>query len=94
MAGIYARIGGSPEGREDSPLNFAILTTKANDAVSHIHHRMSVLLTGKSWLPPQGIPCFQPFPAELMTAYPVTPKMNRASYNVPDAIKPLGVAIA
>ena len=33
-----------------------------------------------------------PFPAELMTAYPVTPKMNPKSSNGPDAITPLEAA--
>jgi hypothetical protein len=28
-----------------------------------------------------------------MTAYPVTPKMNKASFNVPQAIAPLEPAI-
>jgi hypothetical protein len=32
---------------------------------------------------------FPPFPSELMTAYPVIPKMNRASFNEPAAIRPL-----
>ena len=31
---------------------------------------------------------FPPFPSELMTAYPVTPKMNKASFNTPEAIRP------
>jgi hypothetical protein len=31
---------------------------------------------------------FPPFPAELMTAYPVTPKM-KASFNEPEATAPL-----
>ena len=36
---------------------------------------------------------FPPFPLELMTAYPVTPKMNKTSFNQPDAILPLEPAI-
>jgi hypothetical protein len=36
-----------------------------------------------------GVTFFNPFPAELMTAYPVTPKMNHASFNEPAAIAPL-----
>jgi hypothetical protein len=32
---------------------------------------------------------FPEFPSELMTAYPVTPKMNKASFNSPEAILPL-----
>jgi len=33
------------------------------------------------------------FPPELLTSYPVTPKMNRASFNDPEAIFPLEPAI-
>jgi len=34
------------------------------------------------------------FPAELLMSYPVTPKMNRASFNAPEAMLPLGHAVA
>ncbi len=37
---------------------------------------------------------FNWFPAELMTADPVTPKMSKASVNEPEAIAPLASAIA
>jgi hypothetical protein len=42
---------------------------------------------------PGGVHFFNPFPAELMTAYPVTRKMNKASFNEPEAIAPLERAI-
>jgi len=49
----------------------------------------------KSWLPPNptGAQHLLPFPAELLTSYPVTPKMNRAFSNDPAAITPLQPAI-
>jgi putative SOS response-associated peptidase YedK len=49
----------------------------------------------KTWLPPNpsGMFVFPPFPSELMTAYPVTPKMNKATFNFPEAILPLEPAI-
>jgi putative SOS response-associated peptidase YedK len=77
-----------------NPVNFAILTTKANEAVAHIHDRMPVILplgSEKSWLPPNptGIFMFPRIPAELLTSYPVTPKMNSASFDEPAAITPL-----
>jgi putative SOS response-associated peptidase YedK len=58
---------------EKNPVNFAILTTKANEAVSYIHERMPVILPlgrEKSWLPPNptGAHFFPPFPAELLTS--------------------------
>jgi putative SOS response-associated peptidase YedK len=44
MAEIYAREPSAFETAEKNPVNFAILTTKANEAVSHIHERMPVIL--------------------------------------------------
>src|SRR5215510_3410836 len=90
MAGIYAREPTGFETAEKNPVNFAILTTKANDAVSHIHDRMPVILPlgrEKEWLPPTptGTHFIPPISAELLTSYPVTPKMNRATFNEPEA---------
>jgi SOS response associated peptidase (SRAP) len=84
MAGIYAR--GKHEG---DPVTFAILTTDANEVMEPVHDRMPVILPlghEKQWLPPGGTPYFNQFLAELMMACPVTPKMNRAGFNVPEAI--------
>jgi hypothetical protein len=47
----------------------------------------------KDWLPTGGVTFFNPFPAELMIAYPVTPKMNNARFNEPLAIAPLETTI-
>jgi putative SOS response-associated peptidase YedK len=49
----------------------------------------------KNWLPsnPSGQFFFPEFPSELMTAYPVSPKINKASFNQPEAIVPLEPAI-
>jgi putative SOS response-associated peptidase YedK len=99
MAGIYARQPTEFDTAEKNPVNFAILTTEANDAVCHIHDRMPVILPlghEKTWLPPNpsGTFFFPPFPPELLMSYPVTPKMNRASFNEPEAIKPLEDVIA
>jgi len=91
MPGIYAREPAKFETHEKNPVNFAILTTKANEAVSYIHDRIPVILplgSEKSWLPPNptGMLIFPRIPAELPTTYPVRPKMNRASFNDPVAI--------
>jgi hypothetical protein len=45
VAGIYGREPTEYDTPEKNPVNFAILTTKANDAVSHIHERMPVSYT-------------------------------------------------
>jgi putative SOS response-associated peptidase YedK len=98
MAGIYARQPTGFETAEKNPVNFAILTTAANDAVSYIHDRMPVLLkpgAEKHWLEPDfRSPYFiAQLPAEVLTSYPVTPKMNKASFNEPAAIAPLKSAM-
>jgi putative SOS response-associated peptidase YedK len=95
MAGIYAREPTEFDTAEKNPVNFAILTNKANEAISYIHDRMPVILPlgrEKSWLPPNptGMFMFPHIPAELLTTYPVAPKMNRASFNEPAAIRPAG----
>jgi putative SOS response-associated peptidase YedK len=92
MAGIYAR-----DHEDHERFNFAILTTAANEVMQPIHDRMPVILPlgrEKQWLPPGGVPFFSPVPAELMTMYPVSPKMNKASFNEPAAIAPLVPAIS
>jgi len=53
MAGIYTRKPTEFDTAEKNPVNFAILTTQANDAVSYIHDRMPVILPlgcEKNWL--------------------------------------------
>jgi putative SOS response-associated peptidase YedK len=90
MAGIYAR-----EHEDQEHFNFAILTTDANEVMAPIHDRMPVILPlgrEKEWLSTGGVTFFNRFPAELMRAYQVTPKMNRASFNEPEAIKALQTA--
>jgi putative SOS response-associated peptidase YedK len=61
-----------------------------------IHDRMPVLLPlghEKVWLPHGGVPFFNNSAADHLIAYPVTPKMNKASFNEPEAIAPLEPAI-
>jgi hypothetical protein len=84
MAGINAREPTVFDTAEKNPANFAILTTKANEAVSYIHDRMPVILPlgrEKEWLPPNptGMFIFPRISAELLTSYPVTPKMDLAT---------------
>jgi SOS response associated peptidase (SRAP) len=57
---------------EKGPVNFAILTMPTSEVMRPIHDRMPVMLRAeraKSWLSTQGVPFFNPLPAELMTAY-------------------------
>jgi hypothetical protein len=50
----------------------------------------------KEWLPSTrtGAHFVPPISAELLTSYPVTPKMNRATFNDPAAIAQLEPSIA
>jgi putative SOS response-associated peptidase YedK len=94
MAGIYARGLNHGQGEAvTAPTSFANLTTTANEIMQPIHERMAVILPlhhEKAWLPPTptGMFIFPEFPSDLMTAYPVSPKMSKASFNVPEAIQP------
>jgi putative SOS response-associated peptidase YedK len=89
MAGIYARSDDHQFGEaESAPVSFAILTTAANEIMQPIHERMPVILSlgrEKNWLPPNpsGMFVFPEFPSDLMTAYPVSPKINKASFISP-----------
>ena len=98
MAGIYAREPPDLDTAEKNPVNFAILTTKATEAVSYIHDRMPVILPlsrEKEWLqpPPTSAHFIPPISAEFLTSYPVTPKMARATFNEPEAVAPLEPAL-
>lgn len=75
---------------------FAIITTEANALVAHIHNRMPVILSEADeagWLNPQ-IPLedaqamLVPFPAELLTAYEVSTKVNSPAYDASELIRP------
>jgi len=76
-------------------ITFAIITTEANALVAQIHNRMPVILQQgdeENWLNPQ-LPLAEaqamlvPYPAALMTAYEVSPKVNSPAHNTPDVIE-------
>jgi putative SOS response-associated peptidase YedK len=76
---------------------FAIITTEANALVAQIHNRMPVILQEQDeadWLNPQlplaaAQAMLVPFPAERMTAYGVSAKVNSPAHNTPDVIAPV-----
>src|SRR5262249_3912391 len=78
-------------------ITFAILTTEANDLVAPIHNRMPVILHERDeahWLNPRfALEAAQalliPFPAERMTAYEVSTKVNSPAHNTPDVLQPV-----
>jgi putative SOS response-associated peptidase YedK len=75
-----------------------IITTPANDLIAPIHDRMPAILPPElydEWLGP-NIKNYQPllklllpFPGNLMTAVPVSDRVNKATYEGQDCIEPI-----
>lgn len=95
FAGLWERWGGPDGTALDS---CAIVTTTANDLLRPLHDRMPVILAPKDydlWLDPslQDVECLlpllRPYPAEEMTAYPVSTRVNNPAHDAPDCIDPL-----
>ena len=75
-----------------------IITTEANEVLKPVHERMPVILKTENyarWLDPKekDVEKLQemlaPYPAEEMTAHPVSRSVNIATADSPDLIKPL-----
>jgi putative SOS response-associated peptidase YedK len=99
FAGLWERWGpaqGNSDGEEIR--SCTILTTAANELVQPIHERMPVILAPQDydlWLNSQ-MPTSEalqqllcPYPAEAMTAYPVSPLVNNSRQNSSECIIPL-----
>lgn len=80
---------------EGQPIHtFTIITTAANSLVQEVHDRMPVILTPDKeqiWLSPKGteealLELLQPFPAEQMVHYSVSPKVNSVANEGPELI--------
>ncbi len=97
FAGLYDHWK-SPEG--DRITTCTIITTAANELMAAFHDRMPVILPKtayKKWLDPSNqdldelVELLQPYPAEKMVAYPVSPLVNSIRNNSPDCIRPAAV---
>jgi putative SOS response-associated peptidase YedK len=94
FAGIWSTVH-DPSGHPYT--TFAILTTEANELMAQIHNRMPVILHARdeaTWLnqrctPDEAQALLVPFPAELLTLYEVSSKVNSPTYNTPDALHPV-----
>jgi len=95
IAGLWERWEGSEGNVVDS---CTLLTTSANDLIGGFHHRMPVILDSQDydlWLDPgvQDVdrpqPLLRPYASELMTAYPVSTRVNNPANDVPDCVEPL-----
>ncbi len=95
MAGLWERWR-APDGNWVNTCT--IVTTEANERLKAIHPRMPVILAEEdeaTWLDPSledavfWQPLLKSYPADEMVAYPVSNKVNRASYDAPELIEPL-----
>lgn len=78
----------------------SILTTSANELMAPIHDRMPVILIHEdhaTWLNPKltdGAPLkalCRPCPADLLSAYPVSPRVNSPKNDTADCIEPIRI---
>jgi putative SOS response-associated peptidase YedK len=95
FAGLWERWKG-PEG--ETIESCTMLTTDPNEIMEPIHDRMPVILKPEDydlWLDPEVKdpnllkPLLRPYPSEEMVAEPVSPKVNKVSYDAPDCMKPI-----
>jgi len=91
FAGLWERWG-KGETRIES---FTIVTGEPNSLVATLHDRMPVILDPSdynSWLKPgETMPpaLLQPFPTQLMTVYPVSPRVNAVKNDDAALIEPV-----
>lgn len=77
---------------------FTVLTTRPNERVAAVHDRMPVILAREelsSWLEPREQtpealePMLDPYPAEAMVAWPVSPRVNDPRIDEPACVAPV-----
>lgn len=101
MAGLY-EIWKDPTRDDDDPHRFkwtvTIITTRAEDAVGHLHDRMPLLVERDrlaEWLDPgphdagELLDMLVPAAPGLLEAYPVSRLVNKVDNNGPELIEPL-----
>jgi len=86
-------------GPEQQIESVTLLTTEPNDLVATVHDRMPAILPPAAiaaWLDPETtdparlVPLLAPFPAALMRMTPVSTRVNVATVDDPDCVRPLG----
>ena len=71
-----------------------ILTTAANETVAPVHGRMPVILPPDAWgtwLAGDEVP-LAPYPADAMTAHPVSTHVNRPANDDPRCVEPIALS--
>jgi putative SOS response-associated peptidase YedK len=94
----FAGIWEENTGEDGRPLKtFAIITTGANPLVGLVHPRMPVILrkeAEKQWIDyditdERLLKLLDSYPATLMQMYEISPRVNRATEDSPEIIKPV-----
>jgi putative SOS response-associated peptidase YedK len=92
FAGLY-ETWKPPEG--ELVRSCTIITCAANEVVAPVHERMPVMLSGESlwqWLAPASTDKLQellkPYPAEWMTAVPISRLVNNVKLDSPELVAP------
>jgi len=98
LAGLYDEFAGKDG---ETVASYTIVTTQPNDLMATLHNRMPVILPRtdeEEWLsrevtdPLQVERLLVPYPADAMTAWPVSPAVNNVRNDDPRLIEPLGEA--
>jgi putative SOS response-associated peptidase YedK len=85
----------SPDG--SSIKTCTIITTAPNELMANLHNRMPVILHPRDharWLdasaqsPENLLPLIKPYPADVMSAYPVSTLVNKPENNSPELVVP------
>lgn len=94
LAGLYDTWVNPTNGEKVS--TFTIITTNPNQLVADVHDRMPVILSREnegSWLDRENanigelLDLLKPYPAEEMTAYPVSTMVGNVKNDVPECIE-------
>lgn len=99
MAGIWEKWK-DPE-TEKLIYSFSIITQPPNELLASIHDRMPAILTAdteQQWISPDlsteaALDLIQPLDSDLLEAYPVSVRVNRASENDKELIEPIPLEI-
>ena len=89
--------GGDDSAADGGPIEtFTVLTTEPNALVADLHHRMAVILDPSeedTWLrgdPDEAAALLDPYPADELTAHPVSTRVNSPGVDAPGLIEPVG----
>ncbi|WP_323191012.1 SOS response-associated peptidase [Halostella sp. PRR32] len=95
QVGLDAFADGEASTETRRMLTFTVVTTEPNDLIEDLHHRMAVILDEaeqREWLtadPADAGELLDPYPADEMRAYPVSPAVNDPTNDAPAVAEPL-----